>query len=303
VKASGIDAEVLPGLFPGSFRVKHRIAGSPRVTLCILTNDRSRKVPGRGHINLVSHFVRSIAEKTDYPKYEILIVDDDNLSTATRKTLEGIDYRLVSFTESVRPFNFSKKVNFTVSRVNTEHFILLNDDLEVITPEWVSALVEFTQQKEIGCAGARLIFPDDTVQHAGMILGVDGHTAHAFRLCARNLIGYNGYTHVIRNYAAVTGACLATRKSVFHQAGGFDEQLAIDFNDVDFCLSALSRGYRIVYTPYSELYHFENSSIERESQHPKEAARFRQRWAKWIDRDPYYNPNLTRYGWDFTECA
>jgi GT2 family glycosyltransferase len=183
--------------------------------------------------------------------------------------------------------------------VQTEHFLLLNDDLEVIRPDWLSALVELTQQKQIGCAGSRLLFDDGKVQHAGIVFGVNGAAAHVFHKWPGGQIGYNGYTHLIRNYSAVTAACLATRKSVFEQAGGFNEDFAIDFNDADFCLSVCECGYRIVYTPYSELYHFENSSIQRKVQNPAETARFQKKWAKYIDNDPYYNPNLTRFGCDF----
>ena len=167
----------------------------------------------------------------------------------------------MKYAKPAGPFNFSKKVNFAFSGVETEHLVLLNDDLEVIAPGWLSALLEFTQQKEIGCAGGRLLFPDGRVQHVGMVLGVNGSAAHVYHSYPADRIGYNGFTHLIRNYSAVTGACLATRRSVVAEVGGFDETFATDFNDVDFCLSVRSRGYRVVYTPYCELVHFENVSL------------------------------------------
>jgi GT2 family glycosyltransferase len=295
-----MDAEVLPGKLTGTFRVKHRIAGDPRVTLCILTPDASGEVPGRGHVNFVSNFVRSIAAKTEYRNYEILIVTDDDLSPETKRALQGIEYRLERYDKPAGPFNYPRKVNFTLSKVDTEHLVLLNDDMEVIAPEWLSALLEFTQQKQIGCAGGRLLFPDGRLQHAGIVLGVNGSAAHVYHSYPADLVGYNGFTHLIRNYSAVTGACLATRRSVVAEVGGFDESFATDFNDVDFCLSVMSRGYRIVYTPHCELYHFENASFRRKSQNSAEVQRFVERWRGVFERDPYYNPNLTRNALDFS---
>ncbi|MEJ7606723.1 MAG: glycosyltransferase [Bryobacteraceae bacterium] len=299
IRDSAIEADVLPGKFMGSFRVKHRIGGSPRVTLCITTNDGDADVPERGGSTL-SHFVRSIVERTDYSNYELLIVDNRNLSAATRKNLADVEYRLVSYTGSQKPFNFARKANFAFSQIRTEHLVLLNDDLEVIGPEWLSALLEFSQQKQIGAVGGKLLFPDDTIQHAGVVLGVNGSAAHVYHKYPRDFIGYNGFTHLIRNYSAVTGACMATRREVIERTGGFDEKLALDFNDIAFCLAALQRGYRNVYTPYCELYHFESVTAKRTSQDPGELEHFLRVWSRFVERDPYYNPNLTRYGADFS---
>jgi len=300
VRASGRDAEVIPGKYTGSFRVRYRIAGQPRVTLVITTNDGSANVPRRGRINLVSHFVQSIAQKTDYRNYEILLVDNGNLSQKTRRALSGIPYRLVSYTGPQSPFNFAKKANYAFGKVSTEHLVLLNDDLEVITAEWLSALLEFSQQREVGVVGARLIFPNETIQHVGVVIGVNGSTAHAYYGYPRDFIGYNGYTHLIRNYSAVTGACIATRREVLTMAGGFNERFAIDYNDTDFCLTVREHGYRIVYTPYCELYHFEGVTTQRKVPRPMERQLFVERWPEYMDRDPFYNPNLSRHGVDLS---
>jgi GT2 family glycosyltransferase len=258
------------------------------------------EVPGRGRINLVSHFVRSVAEKTDYRNYEILLVDNGNLSDSTQNALKDIPYRVASYKGAQKPFNFAHKANFAFSQVQTNHLVLLNDDLEVITPEWLSALMEFSIQGEIGAVGARLLFPNDKIQHVGIAIGVNGSAGHLYHSYPRDLIGYNGYTHLIRNYSAVTGACMATRMDVINEAGGFDEAFAIDFNDVAFCLSLLERGYRVVYTPFCELYHFESVTAQRRLQNRSELKQFTTRWAKYMERDPYYNPNLTRNGLDFS---
>jgi GT2 family glycosyltransferase/glycosyltransferase involved in cell wall biosynthesis len=293
-------ADVEPGQFYGSFRVRHRMSGDPAVSLCILTDYREADVPGRGRIQMVEHFVRSIVVKTDYRNYRIIVVDHNNLPKRTEHALQGIEYRVVSYTGPRTPFNYSRKVNFALRHVNTELLVLLNDDMEVISSEWLSALVEYAQQPEIGAVGGRLLFPNGTLQHAGIVIGVNGSAAHVYHSHPADIIGYNGYTHIIRNYSAVTGACLATRKTVFEEVGGFDERFAVDFNDVDFCLSAREKGYRVVYTPYCELFHFEGMSTQRRSQDPAEIERFVSRWRKYIIHDPYYNPNLSRTSVDFS---
>jgi GT2 family glycosyltransferase len=183
------------------------------------------------------------------------------------------------------------------------HIVLLNDDMEVITPGWLSAMIEFNQQEEIGMVGARLLFPDERIQHVGVVMGVNSGAAHAFHEYPAGSIGYNAYTHLIRNYSAVTAACIATRMDVIEKAGGFDEAFATDFNDIDWCLRIVQKGYRIVYTPYAELYHFEGLSNNRRVQDPKEIALFNSRWPEQIRNDPYYNPNLTRVGVDFSTDA
>jgi GT2 family glycosyltransferase/glycosyltransferase involved in cell wall biosynthesis len=301
VVSQNIDAQVEAGKLPGHFRVRHSLKGNPRVSLCLLTHDIFAEVPGRGRINLVEHFVKSIAAKTEYQNYEIVIVDDANFSARTKSALKGIDYRLVSFRLGDKPFNYAAKANFAIKQVKTEHLVLLNDDMEVISPEWLSALLEFTQQPEIGAAGARLLFPDNRVQHVGVAIGVNGGATHVYHNYPADFVGYNGFTHIIRNYSAVTAACLATRKDVVEKAGGFDERLAIDYNDIDFCLAVLEKGYRIVYTPYAELYHFEGRSAPRHAQNPEEVALFRRKWPRYFERDPHYNPNLTRSGVDFAQ--
>ena len=297
---NGIDATVEDGLVEGTFRVRHRIHENPLASLCIMASSNRAKIAERGDIDLLENFVKSIAAKTDYSNYEIVVVDDGNLPESTRRALSGIPYRLESFTHPNTPFNFARKANFAFRQARGRHIVLLNDDMEVIAREWLTAMIEFTQQEEIGVVGARLLFPDDSTQHAGLVLGVNNGAAHAFHEYPCGSIGYNAYTHLIRNYSAVSAACLATRIDVIDKAGGFDEQLATDYNDVDFCLRVIQRGYRIVYTPYAELYHFEGTSIKRKAQDPQEVALFKSRWPQEIQNDPYYNLNLTREGMDFS---
>ena len=302
VAESGINARVEPGRVPGHFRVRHAIPGNPPVSLCILTHDIAAHVEQRGRLHLLEHFVKSIAARTDYPNYEIVICDDGNLSQRTRKALKDIPFRVASFKPGGKPFNFAAKANFAVKQAG-DYLVLLNDDMEVISSEWLTALMEYAQQPQIGAVGARLLFPDNAVQHVGVAIGVNGGAAHLYHNYPADLIGYNAFTHIVRNYSAVTAACLATRKEVVARAGGFDERLAIDYNDIDFCLSVLEAGYRIVYTPYAELYHFEGRSAERRSQNPAEVALFQQKWAKYLNHDPHYNPNLSRTRVDFSAAV
>jgi GT2 family glycosyltransferase/glycosyltransferase involved in cell wall biosynthesis len=300
IRQIGADASVEPGKLPGLHRVRYRINGSPLVSLCIPTNDQSADIEGRGHINLLENFLRSIVAKTEYRNYEMLIVDRGNLSGRTRKALRDIPHRLISHPHKRRPFNFSERANYLFKHAEADYIVLLNDDLEVISPGWLSALLEHIQRPEIGVVGARLLFPNDRIQHVGVVLGVNQGAAHVYHNYPASLVGYNGFTHMVRNYIAVTGACLATRKDVIRTVGGFDTQFPIDYNDIDYCLRARECGYRIVYTPYAELYHFEGQSAARRAPDPTATTLFRERWKKYIENDPYYNPNLTRNALDYS---
>jgi GT2 family glycosyltransferase len=172
--------------------------------------------------------------------------------------------------------------------------------MEVIDEDWLGNLLELSQDPEVGAVGARLLHADGTIQHVGCVLGVNGGSVHVYHSYPGDFVGYNGFTHVIRNYSAVTGACLATRKSVMAQVGGFDENFAIDFNDIDLCLKIVENGYRIVYTPYCSLFHFEGASAKRVSQNVDERKRFIARWSRYMDNDPHFNPNFARNRFDFT---
>jgi GT2 family glycosyltransferase/glycosyltransferase involved in cell wall biosynthesis len=300
IQRNGIDAWVEEGLLPGLFRVRNRIRDNPLASLCILASGREAMVAGRGTINLVGNFVRSIVERTLYPNYEIVVVDDGTLPESTRQALKGLPYRSVSFSNAQGPLNFAKKANFAFRQARGRYIVLLNDDMEVISSEWLDAMLEPLQQDAVGVVGAKLLFPDETIQHAGVVLGPNGGVAHVYYGYSDGMVGYNAFTHVIRNYSAVTAACMATRIDVLQATGGFDEELAVDYNDIDFCLSAIEQGYRVVYTPYAKLYHFERTSVPRTTQDPKEVKLFRDRWARYLQDDPFYNPNLTRSALNFS---
>jgi GT2 family glycosyltransferase/glycosyltransferase involved in cell wall biosynthesis len=296
----GARATVEDGLLPGTFRVRRKILGQPRVSLLILTNNGSLDLPGRGRFQMVDNLVDSILRRTAYRNFEIVVVDNSKLTDAQNARFTSLGVRVENYTAPVVPFNYAAKANFALKVCRTEHLVMLNDDMEVINADWLTSLLEISQEPEIGAVGARLLHADGSIQHVGCVIGICGGSAHVYHSAPGEFIGYNGFTHLIRNYSAVTGACLATRKSVVAQIGGFDESFAVDFNDTDLCLRMIESGYRIVYTPYCQLFHFEGASAQRSKQNADEHRRFVARWGRFMDNDPHYNPNFARDRFDFT---
>jgi GT2 family glycosyltransferase/glycosyltransferase involved in cell wall biosynthesis len=296
VRKYGPDTRIETGLLPGTFRVRRPVDESSPVTLLILTNNGTVELPDRGRVRLVDNFVDSILAKTTYQKYEIVVVDNSRLAPEQIERFNLLGVRVENHVNAGTAFNYAAKANFSLRCARTEHVVFLNDDMEVINADWLTALMEFSHDPDIGAVGPRLFHADGTLQHVGILLGVNGGATHPYHSYPGDFVGYNAFTHIIRNYSAVTAACLATRKSVIGQAGYFDERFAIDYNDIDLCLRILSCGYRIVYTPFSCLYHYEGVSAKRTSQNPEEAQLFFRRWSNLVDNDPYYSPNLSREG-------
>ena len=293
-EAYGLDqATVEPGLLSGLRRVRHHIPHDLAVSIVILTNNRTIALPGRGRFVMVENLVESIVRTTSCPRHQIIVVDDGNSPKRLADRYVALGVRLVSYASPTLNFNFSHKANFALRQIETDNVVFMNDDMEVRNGEWLAALVEFSHRPMIGACAGKLLHADGTIQHAGVVLGIYGAAAHIYHNAPGDIVGYNCYTHVIRNYSALTAACLATRKSVIHEVGGFDTRLAIDFNDIDLCLRMRRSHYRLVYTPFSEVVHFENASEERTSQNPCEIMLFKSRWQEIIERDPYYNPNLS----------
>lgn len=209
-----------------------------------------------------------------------------------------------------QPFNFSAINNFAVNVVRSHYILFLNNDTEVISPEWLTALLEHAQRDDVGAVGAKLLYPNNTIQHAGVILGIVGHppvAGHSHRYFPGQHGGYCGRANIIQNVSAVTAACLLMKRELFIQIGGFEEELSVAFNDVDLCLKIRQRGYLIVYTPFAELYHYESLSRgsddtpERKNRFRDEVLYIRRKWGNAIDGgDPYYNPNLTHEREDFS---
>ncbi len=254
-------------------------------------------IPARDGIPLLSRCVESVVKKTSYHDYEIVMVNNDSQSEEAREYFSRTPHRVLHFSG---PFNFSAINNVAVEETECPWLLFLNNDVEIIESEWLSAMVEHVQRPEVGAVGARLLYPNDTIQHAGVVLGVGGIAQHAFRDFPAEDPGVCRQLQVTRNYSSVTGACLLTRREVFHEVGGFDEErLPVTFNDVDLCLKMRRAGYLIVYTPFAKLYHHE-SATRRRSVEARETEVMRERWAELLVRDPYYNPNLSRERADFS---
>jgi len=297
IKRNDLRADVLPGPAPGVFRIKRTIRGTPLVSIVIPTAGRLRR-EGAREFDLLASCVRSIRQLTSWQEYELIIVAEPaGLQPTTLAALDGARHTVV--TDDGTAFNFSRKINLGVSRAKGEHLVLLNDDVEVTDPEWLTSMLEQSQDPGVGAVGAKLLYPDGRLQHIGMVLGVGGLAAHAFHQHPGASPGYASSAVSIRNYSAVTAACLMTRRTVFDQVGGFDEGLPIDFNDIDFCLRVRQAGFRIVFTPYAQLFHHESASAGPRDKRREDLELMRQRWGALIDDDPYYNPNLTREGADY----
>jgi GT2 family glycosyltransferase len=292
LKRRRIDGEVIDGYgAPYRYRVKRAIAGRPVVSIII---------PTRDNVRLLERCVRSLEERTAYRSFEVLIVDNDSQDPQTLQYLKQVGHRVVPYSG---PFDFARMNNQAAAVANGEHLLLLNDDTEAISADWLEAMLEHSQRPEVGAVGARLLFPNRTIQHAGVVIGIHGKAGHVFWGLPGDTSGYYDFARVIRNYSAVTGACLMTRRAVFEEIGGFDEAFAVSYNDVDLCLRLRERGYLIVYTPYAVLLHHQSAS--RGAYDPEKDRKYEQllqeRWKHVFEAgDPYYNPHLTLSRHDFT---
>jgi GT2 family glycosyltransferase len=270
-----------------TFRVRRRVLGSPLISIIIPTRDR---------LSLLRRCLQSIETRTAYRHYEILVIDNSSREPRTLSYLASLPHQVI---QDNGPFNFARLNNQAVTSARGEQLLFLNNDVEVITPEWLDALLEHSQRREVGAVGAQLLYADGTIQHAGIVLGVRGVAGHAQKYLPAKSEGYFAFPHLIRNYSAVTAACLMLRKAVYEEVGGMDENLAVTFNDVDLCLRLRARGYLVVYTPYARLYHHESRSRWSQPPHAEEVQYMLDRWGALLARDPYYNPHLTLEREDF----
>ncbi|MEK7817974.1 MAG: glycosyltransferase family 2 protein, partial [Actinomycetota bacterium] len=305
------------GLRLGTFRVRRKISRQPLVSLVM---------PCRDKVELTRQCIDSIREKTTWPYYEILIVDNDSSDPATLAYLEQLrdaeNCRVFSYK---KPYNFSAINNMAAREAGGDFLVFINNDIEVKTGDWLEAMIEVCQHGKVGAVGPMLLYPDNTIQHAGVVLGTGGICNPAFYRTGPEAYSYFNQAHVIRNYSALTGACMMVRKAAFQEMGGFDEvNFPIDYNDIDFCLRLWEKGYRVVYTPFAVLFHHEGATlgyrenpeydktksvIERKLQEAvanpgnerdPEARLMLEKWGKIIADDPFYNPNLARNRFDFS---
>lgn len=251
-------------------------------------------IPTRDHVELLRPCLESIEAQTTHRAWDVLIIDNESREEATLDYLARSRHRVCRF-ESGGRFNFAAMVNEGVRQARTELFVLLNNDTLVISPEWLDELVGYGRLPGVGAVGAKLLYPDGRIQHAGVILGTHGLTGHAFqpRHDTADHLEYQAYAHVARNYLAVSAACMLSHKGAFAAAGGFNERdLRVGWNDVDYCLRLREQGYRVVFNPYALLHHLESQS-RGDDKDPEEIRYMMRHWRRYVDRDPFYNPNLS----------
>ncbi len=304
LKRRGIDAEVLHANRNHYFRVKYAIKDKPLVSIIIPFKDRPE---------LLEMSISSVLEKSTYENYEIIGISNNSQDPATFEmmlSLEAKDER-VSFYEYNVDFNYADINNHAVNTyAKGEHILLLNNDIEIIDNDWIEAMLEFSQREDVGTVGAKLYYPNETVQHAGIIIGLGGYAAHSHREFTRDHAGYFNRLNIIQNLSSVTAACLMIKKSVYQEVEGMNAvEFKIGYNDVDFNLRVREKGYLNIFTPYAQMYHHESLS-RGEDNTPEKIARFQTEKDALFARhetiltegDPYYNPNLTHDKEDFSLC-
>jgi len=276
---------------PGVYHLQPELTDQPPVSIVIPTAGGSREVRYE-NVVLVAHCVRSIVETSTYGDYELVVVADAATDAAVLAELREIAGERLRVVRDERPFNYSARIDRGAAHSEGEHLLLLNDDVEVVTPDWIERLVMYSGVEGVGAVGARLIWEDGRLQHVG--IGFEGGLpGHPYRGYAGDFPGYSNNVRIARNCLAVTAACMMTRRALFEELGGFTTQLPLNYNDADYCLKAWSSGRRIVYDPDTLLYHFESSSRSSEVEE-WEKEWLKDRWLPLTARDPYSNPNLLR---------
>ncbi|QOV20101.1 glycosyltransferase family 2 protein [Blautia liquoris] len=283
----------------GFYNVTYPVKGSPLISIII---------PNKDHIDLLKQCIDSVTELSTYQNYELLIVENNSKEPSTFEYYQELEKRSkVRVITYQGEFNFSAINNFAVSRAKGDFLIFLNNDIKVITPGWMESLLANVQRPEVGVVGSKLYYPDDTIQHAGIIIGIGGIAGHAFLGMKRSRTGYLHKASLQMDYSAVTAACMMMKREVFDQVEGFDEKLKVAFNDVDLCLRVCQEGYLCVYDPHVEMYHYESKSRGLEDSKEKvrrfqtEIEYMRTRWIDLLKKgDPYYNKNLTLGKWNYS---
>ena len=296
----GIDASVEMTERPGWYRSYVKIQDNPKISIII---------PNKDHIEDLELCLFSLTKRSTYKNYEILIVENNSEKPETFEYYKKLPdrYPKVKVLTWEKEFNYSAINNFAAKQAEGVYLLFLNNDVEILTPQWMEEMLQICQQKDVAITGAKLYYPDDTIQHAGVVLGLGGIAGHIMCKASREDPGYFGRTVTVQEISAVTAACMMIRTEDFWNAGGFDETFQVAFNDIDLCMKVRAAGKKIVFTPYAELYHYESKSRgledtpEKVARFNKEIQIFERRWPDIMrDGDPYYNPNLTLKSQDFS---
>ena len=292
-------AEPVEGL-SGRYRARYRLPGRPLVSIVIPTRDLSA---------LLETCLHSVFERTAYDRFEVIIVDNDSREPETRELFrrwqerEPARFRVVPMPI---PFNFPALINEGVRNAHGDLVLLLNNDIEVVSGDWLAEMAAQAMRPRVGAVGVKLLYPDDTVQHAGVVLGIGGVAGHSHKYLSNDRTGYFDRLRITANYAAVTGACLMVERTKFDDAGGFDEALPVAFNDVDFCIRLLKAGYYNLCLSHPVLYHHESKTrgpedtVEKQIRFRGEIDLMEARWGELLKNDPFYSPHLTRYREDYS---
>ena len=294
VKRAGYNAEVESSkAFPTMYRIKYELKENPLVSILI---------PNMNHLEDLKCCIESVILKSTYKNYEIIVIENNSTDEDIFEYYEKIEnYENVRVVRFEGAFNYSAVNNYGAAFAKGDYLLLLNNDVEVITPDWLEEMLMYSQREDVGITGAKLYYPDDTVQHGGVIVGLGGVAGHTHLRALKDDAGYMGRMFYAHNVSAVTGACLMIRRQIFDTLGGLDCDLAVAFNDVDLCLRVRQLGYLIVFTPYAELYHYESKSRgyedtpEKQERFGREIKIFKSLWSDGILKygDPYYNPNFS----------
>lgn len=284
----------------GFYDVHYPVEGEPLVSILI---------PNKDQKETLMHCIHSVLETSTWKNLEILIIENNSEREETFACYRELekDPRIRILTYPGKTFNYSAINNFGAQQAKGEYLLFLNNDIEVITPDWIEQMLGNCQRPEVGIVGAKLYYPDNTIQHAGIIIGIGGIAGHAFLGLARAKSGYLHKASLQMDYSAVTAACMMMKAEAFRKAGGFEEKLTVAFNDVDLCLRTVEQGWLVVYDPHVEMYHYESKSRGAEDSEEKlrrfqqEIEFMRTRWIRLLkDGDPNYNPNLTLSKWNYS---
>ena len=294
----GIRGEVRDGHFPNSYKTDYKIEENPLISIII---------PNKDALSDLKLCIDSIKGKSTYKNYEIIVVENNSTSKEIFEYYKELNkdekIKVVEWKET--GFNYSAINNYGASFAKGEYYVLLNNDIEVISENWIEEMLMHCQRKEVGIVGAKLYFPDETIQHAGVIIGIGSVAGHSHKYFEKNEPGYFSRLSLVQNLSAVTAACLMTKKEVFEEVKGLDEKFAVAFNDIDYCMKVRKEGHLVVWTPCTEMYHHESKSRgaedtpEKIERFKKEVSRFEKKWGLWLE-DPYYNKNLTLDKEDFS---
>ena len=283
------------------FRIRYQILGNPKISIVIANKD---------HAVDLERCIKSIVEKSTYDNYEIIIVENNSTTEEIKELYNRLteNYDVIKVVTFEGKFNYSAVNNLGVTYASGDYILLLNNDTEVITANWMEELLMYAQREDVGAVGGKLLYPDKTIQHAGVVIGLGAHrtAGHSHYKMPQQNLGYMGRLCYAQNMSAVTGACLLVKKSLYEQVGGLDETFEISLNDVDFCLKLREAGLLNVWTPFAQLYHYESISRglddqgEKAERYNRESEKFREKWKQLLEEgDPYYNPNFSLDRSDF----